>query len=196
MNRYLARYWPALDVSEDATVLVPLCGKSGDMVWLREQGHRVVGVELSPIAVRDFFAENEVEATQTMQGGFERWEGDGFVLLCGDFFAVTEKHLEGVTAVYDRAALIALPPEDRKRYADRLRTLLPVGGQSLLVTIAYPQDQHGGPPFSVEDEEVSELFGDGFEVEQLGSEDVLEENGRFQGQVDSLYENAYKIKKV
>lgn len=193
VNRYLERYWDALDVSKDATVLVPLCGKSRDMVWLRERGHRVVGVELSPIAVRDFFAENGLEATQTNQGAFERWEGDGFVLLCGDFFAVAEAHLEGATAVYDRAALIAFPPEDRKRYVDRLRALLPLGGQSLLVTIAYPQDQHGGPPFSVSDEEVRELFADGFEIEQLASEDVLAENGRFTGRVDCLYENAYGL---
>jgi thiopurine S-methyltransferase len=134
-----------------------------------------------------------VEATQTKQGSFERWEGDGFVLLCGDFFAVTKADLEGAAAVYDRAALIAM--DDRRRYVDHLRALLPVGGPSLLVTIEYPQDQLGGPPFSISDEEVHGLFDEGFEVAQLASEDVLAENGRFTGRVDWLDERAYKMEK-
>ena len=115
------------------------------------------------------------------------------MLLCGDFFAVTKADLEGAAAVYDRAALIAM--DDRRRYVDHLRALLPVGGPSLLVTIEYPQDQLGGPPFSISDEEVHGLFDEGFEVAQLASEDVLAENGRFTGRVDWLDERAYKMEK-
>lgn len=192
-NRYLVQYWDALDIAQDATVFVPLCGKSLDMVWLRQRGHRVIGVEFSPIAVRDFFAEQGIEATQTTLGEFDRSEGDGFVLLCGDFFALTQEDLEGVTAVYDRAALIAL--DDRKRYADHLNALLPTGTQSLLVTIEYPQEQLGGPPFSVSDKEVHALFDEAANVGQLVSEDVLAENGRFAGRVDWLFERAYKLEK-
>ena len=194
VNRYLTQYWDSLDVGEDATVFVPLCGKSLDMMWLRERGHKVVGVEFSPVAVRDFFVAHGIEATQTKTGSFERWEGGGFVLLCGDFYAMTEPDLEGATAVYDRAALIAM--DDRKRYVDHLRTLLPMGSPTLLVTIEYPQEQLGGPPFSVSDEEVHALFEGGFGMEQYASEDVLATNGRFTGRVDWLYERAYKVEKV
>jgi len=196
VNRYLIRYWDALEAATDATVFVPLCGKSMDMVWLRERGHRVVGVELSPIAMRDFFNENGIEATQTQQGSLERWEGDGIVLLCGDLFEMTEAQFKGATAVYDRASLIALSVEQRKPYVDLLKQSFPVNWPMLLVTLDYPQDQRGGPPFSVPDDEVRELFGDGFEVEQLVSEEVLADNPQFHGYVDALYENAYRIIKV
>lgn len=195
-NRYLVNYWNHLNLGADSKVLVPLCGKSGDMTWLREQGHSVLGVELCEIAVRDFFAENDLVATQKKHREFDRWDGDDVTLLCGDVFRLSAADLGEVNAVYDRAALIALPPEMRKDYANLLRSVLPKGTKILLVTIAYPQDQREGPPFSVSDDEVNALFADGFEVTQLVSEDVLSENGRFQGSVDYLNENAYLIKKT
>jgi len=194
-NRYLTQYWDRLQLAKDAKVFVPLCGKSRDMLWLRDQGHEVMGAELSPIAVRDFFRENDLDATQSTQGNFEWWAGEGVTLLCGDVFKLRADDLEGVGAVYDRAALIALPPEMRRDYVRHLGEILPGGTQMLLVTIDYPQHQRGGPPFSVPDDEVHDLFKDGFEVGQIVSEDVKGESERISHSVDYLYENAYVIKK-
>jgi len=156
----------------------------------------VIGVELSPIGVRDFFDNNGLKAAHSHQGEFERWQGDGVMLLCGDVFKLTASDLDGVVAMYDRAALIALPPEIRREYVDHLREILPLGTKALLVTIDYPQHQHGGPPFSVADDEVCTLFSEGFDLEKIVSEDALAENGRFTGRVDYLNERAYSLNRV
>lgn len=184
-----------MNLDTGSKVFVPMCGKSNDMMWLRDQGHDVLGVELSPIAVRDFCAENNLVIEQEKRGEFDAWIGDQVTLLCGDMFSLSAADLTDVRGVYDRAALIALPPEMRKDCAQLWRENLPTGTCVLLVTIDYPQEQRGGPPFSVGDDEVRALFADGFEVTQLVSEDVLSDNGRFQ-EVDYLFENAYLIEKI
>lgn len=195
-NRYLVQYWDRLAVETPKKVFVPMCGKSKDMLWLRNLGYEVIGVELSPVAVRDFFKENNLNAESSKQGAFERWECDGIVILCGDIFKVTSRDLEGVGAVYDRAAIIALPPDMRRDYANHLHTILPQRTKSLLVTIDYPQDQRSGPPFSVPDDEVRDLFCDGFKVEQIVSEDAKKQGDRIGDSVDYLNENAYLLTKV
>jgi thiopurine S-methyltransferase len=195
-NRYLVQYWDRLGVRPESRVFVPLCGKSGDMLWLRDQGHEVIGAELSPIAVHDFFDQNGLTASRSKAGDFERWDSTGISIFCGDVFALTPGHLDGVGAVYDRAALVALPPEMRRSYADHLRAVLPSGAKSLLVTIDYPQHQQGGPPFSVPDEEVHALFDNGFVVEQLASDDVKGSGERIGDPVDYLNQNAYVLTKA
>ena len=59
-NPYLCQYWKELYLDQDDTVFVPLCGKSQDMLWLSAQNHKVLGVELSAIAVEGFFKENKL----------------------------------------------------------------------------------------------------------------------------------------
>lgn len=144
---------PALelwDVPRDAHVLVPLCGKSLDVGWLAERGHRVTGVELSEVAIGEFFSHAGLEPTRVDEGAFVRWSAGPITMLQGDFF-----DLEGrFDAVYDRAALIALP--ERATYAKRLHHL--VNGPGLLVAIEYPQHERDGPPFSVPHAEVMERF--------------------------------------
>jgi len=92
-NPHLQAFWDRLELPAGGTVFVPLCGKSRDLLWLRAQGFPVLGIELSPVAVRDFFAENRLEPQVTPQGKFERWEADGLVILQGDFFELTAADL-------------------------------------------------------------------------------------------------------
>ena len=110
-NPHLEAHWPRLNVPPQARVFVPLCGKSRDLLWLAGEGHRVVGVELSEIAARAFFAEAGLSPQVTeLGGGFTRYAVDEIEILCGDFFGLTPERLGGIEAVYDRASLIALPP--------------------------------------------------------------------------------------
>lgn len=178
-NRSLQEYWPRLGRPSGATAFVPLCGKSLDMVWLRAQGYRVLGIELIQRAVRDFFAENGIKATVSKQPPFERWEADGLTVLCGDFFDLTAADLKHVTGVYDRASLIAFPPEARPRYVAKLGELLQPGVESLLITVSYPQQQMSGPPFAVTEQEVRKLYADKFAVEVLHTQDILAKESRF-----------------
>ena len=132
-------------------VLVPLCGKSVDLAWLAGQGFEVVGIELVEDAVRAFFAEHGLDATVTKKGVVTSYRAAGITLFAGDFFAVTPTDVGEVQAFYDRAALIALPPELRVKYIAHLRTL---ASRGLLITVEYPQDKLDGPPFSVPPDEV------------------------------------------
>jgi thiopurine S-methyltransferase len=151
---------------DGAPVFVPLCGKSLDMLWLREQGHAVLGVELSEKAVSAFFEENGIPAEVQRDRSFSVYSGEGLRLLSGDFFALKPEDLNGIHAVYDRASLIALPPTMRQRYAQHMAQLLPTGARILLVTMEYPAGTLEGPPFSVEETEVNALFGNHFTVER------------------------------
>jgi len=193
VNAYLARYYPQLGLAPGETVFVPLSGKSVDLRWLADQGAHVVGVELSPIAVESFFAEQGLTPRTRKEGAFAVWESGPIRLLCGDYFALAPEDLAGVHAVYDRAALIALPPERRADYVAHLDRLLPGARRTLLVTLEYPQEQMQGPPFSVAEHEVHSLFA-GARIERLGIHDVLADNPRFREKgLTRLLECAYRI---
>jgi thiopurine S-methyltransferase len=184
-NPYLRQYWQDLNLARDSEVFVPLCGKSRDMRWLREQGHQVLGVELSVIAVQAFFKENgytpqHFSLHQVTGGKFERFEANDIRILCGDFFDLSKDDLANVTGVYDRASLIALPPDMRERYVRHLVSILPPATQILLITVDYPQAEMQGPPFSVFSGEVEALYREHAEVRLLAQTDVLAQNPRFQ----------------
>lgn len=150
----LLTHWPALYLAADARVFVPLCGKSLDMVWLAERGHRVLGVELSELAVRQFFDERcLVPAIHETEAGRHFMAGP-YELIVGDAFALDANVLANCAAVYDRAALIALPQELRDTYVRTTWHRLPPGCHGLLVTLEYPQAQKAGPPFSVTEDDV------------------------------------------
>ncbi len=125
VNERLRVHFDRLALPGASRVFVPLCGKSLDMWWLREQGHPVVGVELSPVAVRDFFREHGVEPQESSHQSFSTLEGGGVCALCGDFFRLEASDLREVAGVYDRAALVALPPPMRDRYVSHMHQLLP-----------------------------------------------------------------------
>lgn len=166
----LALRWPDLGVPEGARVFVPLAGKSVDMAWLRSRGHEVVAVDVAEIAAREFFAERGLEPDVAPDPPFLRFEAGGFTYYAGDFFDLDRRRLGGASAFYDRAALVALPPDVRVRYAERMAALLPAGARGLLLTIDYPQSVMEGPPFSVGEGEVRRLYGGAFRVEKLSQE--------------------------
>ena len=128
------------------------------MLWLRDRGYKVIGVEIVARAVEAFFAENNLTATRRPYGAFTLWEGDSISIYQGDFFDISHDVLADVGAVYDRASLIALPPPLRQRYAVHLRAILPDKINVLLVTMDYPQTEMSGPPFAVTEEEVAALI--------------------------------------
>jgi len=103
INLHLATFWSRLQIEPEEQVFVPLCGKSLDMLWLGER-YSVLGVELSPIAVAEFFKENGLVATHRRQGAFSVSETDNLCLLCGDYFDLQPAQCQRVRAVYDRAA--------------------------------------------------------------------------------------------
>jgi len=173
---------------------VPLCGKSYDMIWLRDQGHRVIGIEFSPIAAKDFFDENGLSPTVTHHRTFECWTADDITLFIGDFFALESADTKSVDGVYDRAALIALPPTMRKDYVTHIDAIVPPHAPTLLITFEYPQHEMEGPPFSVMQSEVQQLYENRHTITELVSKDVLNDNPRFRDKgLSSLREVAYHL---
>lgn len=141
--------------------LVPLCGKSLDLVWLRARFTHVVGVEFVETAIAQFFAEQGLTPQETADLGRARFESHGLTLIASDIFHVTPAEVGAVDLVYDRAALIALPPDVRPRYAAHVLSLCRPGTRILLLTMFATRElpYAGGPPFSVDDDEVRALYG-------------------------------------
>ncbi len=194
INAHLQQFWHRLGLKTGTCVFVPLCGKSRDILWLAKQGHSLVGVELSPLAVTEFFQENGLIPRRTQAGAFECWETDGIRLLCGDFFALDGGELTDVAGVYDRASLVALPPAMREAYARHLTAILPPAAGMLLVTLEYSQTEMQGPPFSVTEVEIRDLYEKHYQVELMFVHDALAEHPRFQERgLTRLTEKVYRL---
>lgn len=193
-NRHLRTFWPQLGVPAGALVLVPLCGKTRDLLWLASRGDRVLGVEISELGAKSFFSENGLDPTVTNEPGFRRYRVDQIEILCGDFFDLQPEQLGHVGAVYDRAALIALPRDQRVRYAAHLESLIPYQVPRLLVTLEYDQSAQSGPPFSVPAAEVHRLFEEHHRVRELACFDVIDESpGPRQRGLTKLLERVYRL---
>lgn len=196
VNDLLVTHAGKWQIAAGDTVFVPLCGKSLDMIWLQQQGFKVLGIELSEKAVEAFFSENGRHPCQSEDHGLTCWQSGDIRLFVGDFFSMVPEQLQEVAAVYDRASLIALPPEMRKAYARQMTDLLPSGVRVLLVTMEYPNDQMTGPPFSVSRLEVEDLYGESFSINQLEQVDRLKESPNLQQRgLRQLNETVYLLQK-
>lgn len=175
----LAKYWPTLALAPGSRVLVPLCGKSLDMGWLAEQGHRVLGVELSEIAVEQFFDEHRLQPRVHTSAQGTHYVSGNIEILCGDIFDLDADTLASCTGVYDRAALIALPGGLRGRYARHVYGQLPADYRGILLTLDYSQAQMAGPPFSVADTDVQALFAGHSRATLLDRRNILDKEPKF-----------------
>lgn len=168
----LQTYWPTLELAASARVFVPLCGKSVDLRWLRERGHELVGVELSELAVADFFKANELVPDIQPAADLQCYSAGGYTIFCGDYFSLDRKRLGSIDAVYDRAAYIALPPPMRARYSRHLSALSAEPCAQLLITVDYDQQQLKPPPFVVADDEIAAHYASHWTVERLATADA------------------------
>ncbi len=198
VNSRLEQYWPSLGLDATAPVFVPLCGKSIDMLMLHRLGHPVVGVELSPIAVKAFFDENQLTYNCEKTGNLQEFTGTGSAagirLFAGDIFELTTAQTGPLKGFYDRASLIALPSEMRQKYVDKLASLLPVESVGLLISLSYDPSKMQGPPFSVPDEEVRQRFATDFQITVLEESNGPERLGNLAERgLDTMVEHVYQL---
>lgn len=191
-NETLLKFWPQLNLSEVRSVLVPLCGKSLDMVWLRQQGLEVIGTELVKAAVESFYQEQSLQPAVTEVQAYRHWQADNIHILEGDFFALPKGFIDS-TVFYDRAALVALPREMRQQYVEQLLNTAPHLQEGLLITIEYDQDLVSGPPFSVQEQEVRALYSPRFEVIKLDTHNSPASTNLREKGVSELIEAVYKL---
>ena len=175
----LQKYWPTLGLEAGSRVLVPLCGKSLDMLWLADQGHKVLGVELSPLAIEQFFSENDLHPSSHESPLGKHFVAGNIEIICGDIFALDAATLAACSGVYDRAALIALPADMRHRYVHHVYAQLPPQYQGILITLDYPQHQMDGPPFSVSEAEVQGLFKEHSDARVVDRRGILDKEPKF-----------------
>ncbi len=190
----LLKHWPALDVAAGSTVFVPLCGKSLDMVWLASQGHRVLGVELSQLAVEQFFAEHGLTPDTHESRYGTHYRAGGIEIIHGDAFGLDSEVISDCAAVFDRAAMIALPPLLRARYADELYARLPAECRGLLVTLEYPQLERDGPPFAITEAEVRERYASMWDIDVLERRPILPDHAGYVGGVSKLDTAVYGLR--
>ena len=197
VNRHLIKYLDRFELSTGESIFVPLCGKTNDMSFLVKEGLNVIGVEMSNIAIEQFFSENQLDYVISKVDKFILYEGTGIKLYCGDFFDLKSKHLENVTAIYDRASLIALNEELRQKYVKHLSDIIGFDARVLLLTLNYPQHQRSGPPFAVSKEEVDQLCNGSFDIQELYCIEDIENEPMFQNLgVDFVEKAVYLLQKV
>ncbi len=204
VNPYLAYFYgdKGADVSKRQAlkVFVPLCGKSLDLLWLAQNGYAVFGVECSAKAVVNFFTENGLNyqsVSRDKHAFYQHSEQAASIeIYQGDFFDLQSADLTGITDIFDRAALIALPDSMRGQYVDKMVQLQQSGTRTLLVTLSYNQPEMNGPPFSVDEQEVYALYEKDFSIEKLLQKNILEQEQHFKARgLTALTETVYKLKR-
>lgn len=181
-NPHLLAHIGRLELAPGARVFVPLCGKSRDLHWLLAQGYRVAGVELSRLAVDQLFADLGMTPEVSVGEALHRYHARGIDIFVGDVFALQAAMLGAVDAVWDRAALVALPEPMRARYAAHVSALAQ-GAPQLLVCYQYEQALMDGPPFAVGDDEVRQRYGHAYALTLLDKATVA---GGFKGRLPAL----------
>ncbi len=183
INSYLEKYWHRLKDAAPGRVFVPLCGKSLDLLFFHQQGYKVLGNELSSLAVQDFYTEQQLNASKTIISseknsqdgtGLVYWKSKQVDILCADFFTLDKCYLYDISMVYDHSSLVALPLKMREKYVKKLLQLLPEKVKILLLTLDYDEDETQGPPFSVTEEEVYHLYQHDFNIELLEVNNIHE----------------------
>ncbi|WP_201540779.1 thiopurine S-methyltransferase [Psychrobacter sp. 1044] len=176
VNPLLINYFKQLNLPAGSRVFVPLCGKSIDMAWLAAQGYDVVGVELVETAVQAFFTEQNISPTvhQHVDNSAIKYYqgqllGQTITLWVADIFALTTEDIGSVKAVYDKAALIALPADMRVQYSAQMYQLS-ANAPQFIITLAYDQSKKAGPPFSISSEQIQQYYGDNYHISELTSE--------------------------
>ncbi|PMH46588.1 thiopurine S-methyltransferase [Vibrio sp. 10N.286.49.B3] len=190
VNPLLEQHWHHVNPHYEASVFVPLCGKSEDLVWLATQHSKVQGVELSKIAVRSFFAEHlyTPQVTQ-INSQHEEYLFDELTIYTGDYFTAP---IEPVDIIYDRAALVAMPKALREVYVQRLKSLLKPEGRILLVSLDYVQQEMSGPPFSVDKVEIESLFS-GYDIQLLSRDEADNNHPKIQKGLSRFAEEVWVI---
>lgn len=178
VNPHLVRQYDHLPLLPASEILVPLAGKSLDLRFFMEAGHHVTAIELSQLAIKAFFEAQGLNPSQRSEGAFVRYETDQMVFLQGDFFELRPTQIAPPSLIYDRAALVAMPPSMQSRYVTQLIHLAQ-GAPLFLVTLDYPPDEMQGPPFPISKAQVEALFGSTHDIQALDTRDELEHNPPF-----------------
>lgn len=196
VNPYLCQYLPKFSLNPGETIFLPLCGKAHDIAWLAQRGFKVVGIELSEIAIESFFSEHGLKYQQSESDRFVLRRSGDISLIQGNYFDLQAQDLSDCKMVYDRAALIAIDAANRDRYCAHMLSIIPQTTGQLLITLDYDQAQMEGPPYAVPETEVDQYYESEYSIDRLEQNDVLDERPRWREQgLTALNETVYRLER-
>ena len=170
-NPLLVNAFKELALAKGSRVFLPLCGKTLDISWLLSNGYRVAGSELSELAIEQLFIELGIEPQILEVDQIKHYSATNLDIFVGNIFCLSNKMIGSVDAIYDRAALVALPEEMRHRYTAHLMEITNKAPQ-LLICFEYDQTLMEGPPFSISDEEIDKHYSGSYNLTLILSADV------------------------
>lgn len=170
-NPLLVRHFNRLPLAKGTRVFLPLCGKTLHIAWLLGNGYRVVSAELSEKAITGLFAGLGIVPDVSQLERLTHFSHADIDIFVGDIFSLSRNVLGPVDAIYDRAALVALPSVMRQWYSAHLRQITDSARQ-LLICYEYDQQLMDGPPFSVSSDEVKAHYENYYGLTQLEWIDV------------------------
>ncbi|MDY3200173.1 MAG: thiopurine S-methyltransferase [Arcobacter sp.] len=163
VNPMLIKYFPELFLEKRKRIFIPLCGKTLDIEWLLAKNYRIVGVELNELAIKSLFNQLKIEPMILEIDNFIIYKHKNIDIFVGDFFNLSETILGKIDLIYDRAALVALPENMRKKYSAHLLNITS-GASQLLLTYEYDLNMMKGPPFCVDSMEIRNYYLDKYSL--------------------------------
>lgn len=183
----LPTFWDDVNIESGSRILVPLCGKSLDLGWFVDHGHTVTGIDVSAKAIHHIMQQHPESFTKDSSHGFTVYRSESLVLWQGDYSKLPTDEIPTQDLIYDKASIIALPPEKRLDHANKHIELCSTHTQILLQTFEYEQSEMHGPPFAVHEEELKKLFGNRFKLTCIHEQSKMEELQRFKQRGLSSY---------
>jgi len=171
INSLLVKHFKTLNLKHSSNIFVPLCGKTLDISWLMMLGHNIIGVELSEIAVKELFEELYILPKISEENGMICYQNEGIRIFVGDIFKLNPIMVGKIDAIYDRAALVALPKDVRVKYTQHLRELSNNASQ-ILICCEYDQENMNSTPFSIEEEEIKNHYKNHYEIKILERKNI------------------------
>lgn len=159
--------WPTLSIPPEPIVLIPLAGKSVDILWIADRAKKVICSEISSIAIEQFFDQHEMKFSKTRFASFEIYHSQNIEFWCGDFMKLPQNKIGEVDLIYDKASIVALPEKMRNTYSKKIISLSSDKTKILMHLLSYDQSEMSGPPFSVDPHEIKHLFSGNFDIHFL-----------------------------
>tara|TARA_R100001143_G_C3361215_1_gene136163 strand:+ start:17537 stop:18208 length:672 start_codon:yes stop_codon:yes gene_type:complete len=163
----LSIHWPSLPIRQNPVVLIPLAGKSVDIQWIADRARKVICVEISDVAIKQFYNQHEMEYTTTRFASFDIYHSQNIEFWCGDFMKLPQKKMGDVDLIYDKASIVALPKNMRQSYSNKIISLSSAYTKILMHLLSYNQSEMNGPPFSVDPDEIKQMFSEIFDIQIL-----------------------------
>lgn len=173
-NPILTKHWIDFksNFSKLGSVLIPLCGKSKDILFFSDMGLKVTGVELSEDAIIAFFKENNLAYNVSIVNNSKLYsclEKDIQIFNC-DILTLSHKDLGKVEMIYDRASIVALPQKIRTDYVKWIHEIK--NNETKVFMNVFEFDAPNGPPFSITLSDIKNYFSDSFTVTLIESIDI------------------------